>query len=150
MKDKEVYSKMAAMCSKQEYCIDDIQKKLDKYELSNTSKQDIISALQKENFLNEERYATAFVRDKFLFNKWGKVKISYHLKIKHITGEIINTALDSINETDYFQIARTLASQKMKQMKLSKLDYTHKQKVMRFLFQRGFESNIINTIVDEL
>ena len=36
----------------------------------------IIEMLKKENFINEERYAIGFVKDKFNYNKWGKIKIA--------------------------------------------------------------------------
>ena len=36
----------------------------------------IIELLKMDNFINEKRYALGFVKDKFNYNKWGKMKIS--------------------------------------------------------------------------
>jgi regulatory protein len=71
-----------AQCSRRELCCDDIRNKLQIWGIENNDASKIIGILEKENFVNESRYAAAFVRDKFKYNKWGKVKIAAHLKSK--------------------------------------------------------------------
>ena len=52
----------------------------------------IIDILIKENFINEERLCNRLLsRDKFKYNKWGKIKIAAHLKSKNIPADIIKT-----------------------------------------------------------
>ena len=74
--------KAMAECSRREFCSYDIHNKLRLWGIGNTDSEKIIGILIKENFINETRYATAFVKDKFRYNKWGKVKIASNLKLK--------------------------------------------------------------------
>ncbi|WP_238319490.1 regulatory protein RecX [Bacteroides propionicifaciens] len=79
---KEALNSMAAYCAAAERCRSDIEKKLSKWELEIDEIESIISRLEKENFLNEERYARAYTNDKYKYAKWGKKKIAQGLYFK--------------------------------------------------------------------
>ena len=74
----EALNRAMALCSRTEYCISDIRQKLESWGLESDKAGDVIAILIKENFINEERYAGAFARDKYRYNKWGRVKIVSH------------------------------------------------------------------------
>ena len=69
-------------CSKAEHCIDDVRQKLWTWKVPTEEHDDIINTLIDNNFINEQRYAEAFVKDKFRFNHWGRIKISLMLRAK--------------------------------------------------------------------
>jgi len=71
---KIALEKAMAQCSRREYCSDDIRNKLSLWGVDNDDIGKILRILISDNFINEPRYATAFVRDKFKYNKWGKLK----------------------------------------------------------------------------
>ena len=71
---------VTTLCSKKEYCRQEIRQKLEKWEIAEKDIDTILEFLQKNNFINEQRYAQFYARDKFRFNKWGKQKISLMLK----------------------------------------------------------------------
>jgi len=77
--------KAMALCAGREYCRSDIRQKLSTWSIDATDAEKIISKLVIEKFIDEERYCTAFVRDKFRYNKWGRVKIASALKMKKYT-----------------------------------------------------------------
>ena len=110
-------SKVMFICSRQEKCCFDIRKKLRDWNLSYDDQDEIIQTLIEEKFLNEERYTNFYVRDKFRFNKWGKIKISHHLKQKQIPDNLIDNALDQINEKDYKESLGDILSHKIKSIK---------------------------------
>ena len=105
---KRTLDKTMALCSRREYCRNDIQNKLHKWGINNSDSDKIINILLDENFINESRYSTAFVRDKFLYNKWGRVKITAHLKTRNIPPDIIKTSLDSIDNETYIKTLKDL------------------------------------------
>jgi regulatory protein len=86
---KTALSKAMALCSRREYCSDDIRAKLNSWGIGENDTEKIISALVTENFINEKRYSEAFVKDRFRYNKWGKVKIRANLRLKKIPAEIL-------------------------------------------------------------
>ncbi|MCF8362431.1 MAG: RecX family transcriptional regulator [Prolixibacteraceae bacterium] len=140
---KKALSKCMALCSKSEKCISDIRNKLEKWQLPDGETQIIIDSLIDEKFIDEQRFAESFVRDKFRFNYWGKIKITYHLKAKGISSADIAHAMQEINEEEYFITLKELLTQKNKSVK-AETDYERKAKLIRFAQGRGFDYDMIN------
>ncbi len=138
-----------AICSKSEKCITDIRKKLEIWQLSDSELQKVIDALVDEKFIDEQRFAESFVRDKFRFNYWGKIKIAYYLKAKGISKTLIDRALSQIADKEYSETLHMLLKQKNKIVKANS-DYEKKAKIVRFAQGRGFEYDNIAKLIDKL
>lgn len=136
------YQKAAAYCAASEKCTFDVLKKLSDWEAPEDSREEIINRLKAEKFIDDERYTRAYVNDKFKYNKWGKVKIRYHLRHKNIPDGFIYNALDEIDETLYTSILEDLLNTKQKSVK-AKSPYDKKVKLVRFASGRGFEPELI-------
>lgn len=142
-------SKVMFICSRQEKCCSDIRKKLRDWNLSYDDQDEIIQTLIEEKFINEERYTNFYVRDKFRFNKWGRIKISHHLKQKQIPEQFISNALDQLNEKDYAESLNDILSHKIKSIKEDD-PYQLRAKLYRFAQGRGFESQLALQFIDKL
>ena len=142
-------NKAMSLCSGREYCIEDIAVKLQSWGVVKNDSEKIIATLLKENFINEQRYADAFTRDKFRYNKWGKVKISAHLRAKKISGEIIRSALDRIDNELYRTFIKDLLTTHRRTVK-AKNQYDLKGKLLRFGLSKGFESEILYDLLNDL
>lgn len=141
--------KAMAQCSRQEVCCEDIRNKLLSWGIENNDAGKIIDILQKENFINETRYTAAFVRDKFKYNKWGKVKIAAHLKIKKIASDLIEAGLDSIDHDQYINLLRGLIESHKKTVR-AKNQYDLKAKLLRYGMSKGFESSLLYDVLNDL
>lgn len=141
-------SKAMALCSRREYCTDDISTRLKSWGISDNDSEKIINILYKENFINDIRYSKAFVKDKFIYNKWGKVKIAAHLRIKKIPPDIIKTALDSIINEDYIKILKEILSDHRRFIK-ARSQYDLKGKLLRYGLSKGFESDLLYGLLNE-
>jgi regulatory protein len=146
---KIALEKAMAQCSRREYCSDDIRNKLSLWGVDNDDIGKILRILISDNFINESRYATAFVRDKFKYNKWGKVKISAHLRGKKVPQDIISSALESIDNDLYIKLLRELIEAHRKSVK-AKNQYDLKAKLLRYGLSKGFESNLLYDILNDL
>ncbi len=141
MRQTEALQKLMALCSQREKCTHDIREKLLQWNIETADQEQIINTLINEKFIDDSRYATAAVKDKFRFNKWGKIKISWFLKAKNIEKAIIDDALQVISDSEYRETLSELMKQKQKQIKDPDL-YKKKAKVIRFVTSRGFEYNM--------
>ena len=146
---KIALEKAMAQCSRREYCSDDIRNKLSLWGVDNDDIGKILRILISDNFINEPRYATAFVRDKFKYNKWGKVKISAHLRGKKVPQDIIRSALDSIDNDLYIKLLRELIEAHRKSVKAEN-QYDLKAKLLRYGLSKGFESSLLYDILNEI
>jgi len=145
---KTALNKSMAQCSRREYCCDDVRNKLTSWGISGNDSEKVIENLIKENFINEQRFAIAFVKDKFNYNKWGKIKISAHLRHKKIPGEIIKQALDTIDYDIYTKVLKDLITSHRRSVK-SKNQYDLKAKLLRYGLSKGFESSLLYEVLNE-
>lgn len=141
------YLYISAYCAAQERCRKEVREKLREREVEQTDIQELIVLLEEENFLNETRYAESFARDKCRFNKWGKVKIAYELRMRGIGSENLEKGLDSIDQEFYDELLEHLAQRKWEEVKRKTKD---KQAVYRYLAQKGFENELIGLILKKL
>lgn len=129
-------------CAYQERCHKEVEKKLRDLKMIPQAQEQIILHLLQHNFLNEERFAKAFVRGKFSIKKWGRNKIIRELKAKQISTYNIKTALKEINEEIYLETLHKIAIKKMALIKESNV-YKKRNKLSNFLISKGFETNLV-------
>ena len=141
-------SKAMSQCSRRELCCSEVESRLETWGLQKSDCQKIIDILIKENFINEERYAHAFVKDKFNHNRWGRIKIAAHLRAKNIPSEIIGSALSSIDPESYRNIMKELIDGHKRSVK-ARNSYEMNAKLLRFGLSRGFESSLLYDILNE-
>jgi regulatory protein len=135
-------NKSMALCAQREMCRHDIRQKLVSWGLKDEAVGRILALLTEGKFIDEERYALAFSKDKFKYNKWGKLKISAGLKMKNIPAEIIGRALGSIDENEYLELLKNIIEKQQKTVK-SRNQFELKGKILRHCLSRGFESHLV-------
>ena len=142
MTEQEAYLQLAALCAQAEHCQQEMRDKMRRWELDETVQNRIVTRLVKERYVDDERYARAFVKDKIRYNKWGRRKVQQALWQKHVDADIQQRVLDEIDEKEYLDILRPLLKQKRKSIK-AESDYELNQKLVRFALGRGFGFDII-------
>ena len=142
MTEQEAYLQLAALCAQAEHCQQEMRDKMRRWELDETVQNRIVTRLVKERYVDDERYARAFVKDKIRYNKWGRRKVQQALWQKHIDADVQQQVLDEIDEKEYLDILRPLLKQKRKNIK-AESDYELNQKLIRFALGRGFGFDII-------
>ena len=147
MTEQEAYLQLAALCAQTEHCQQEMRDKMKRWEIDETVQNRIIARLVKERYIDDERYARAFVKDKIRYNKWGRRKVQQALWQKRIDDDIQRRVLDEIEEKEYLDVLRPLLKQKRKTIK-AQSDYELNQKLMRFALSRGFTFDIIRQCID--
>ena len=151
MTEQEAYLQLAAICAQAEHCEQEMRDKMKRWEIDETVQNRIIDRLTEERYIDNERYARAFVKDKIRYNKWGRRKVQQALWMKRIDQDIQQRVLDEIDEKEYLDVLRPLLKQKRKSIK-AESDYELNQKLVRFALSRGFTFDIIRQClnVDEI
>ena len=147
MTEQEAYLQLAALCAQAEHCQQEMRDKMRRWELDETVQNRIIDRLIKERYVDDERYARAFVKDKIRYNKWGRRKVQQALWQKRVDADIQQRVLDEIDEKEYLDILRPLLKQKRKNIRAAS-DYELNQKLARFALSRGFTFDLIRQCLD--
>jgi len=144
----EALSRLQNLCSAQEKCSSEAKEKLRKWNIEEALWENIIAKLEKDKFIDDQRFAGYFVRDKQRIYKWGREKIRYALIKKGLAKEIIEEALASLPKENFEAALRDLLSKKSRE--LAKYEsYEKKNRLIRFAIQRGFDFDLIFRIVDD-
>lgn len=146
MEYEAALNRAAALCSSQEQCSSQIREKLKSWKVSDQDADKIIQELTREKFLDDARFARVYVRDKFRFNAWGKIKLKVMLSQKAIPGPFIEDALKQIDPEQYKETCTRIIQEKAATLKETN-HFKRKGKLFRFAAQRGFESDLIHQIL---
>lgn len=145
--EQEAYLTLAALCARSEHCQWEMLEKMRRWELDDAAQSRVMTRLVKERYVDDERYARAFVKDKVRYNKWGRRKVEQALWQKRIDDDIRERVLDEVDEEEYLNVLRPLLKQKRKSIKAEN-DYELNQKLVRFALGRGFTYDIIRQCID--
>jgi regulatory protein len=149
-KKDELLSKAQRICAEREYCESDIRGKLESWgESDEKIVNGIIESLKKEKFIDEERYAGAFARDRFKYQQWGKVKITAQMRLKHIPSAVIASGLSTIDEKEYMDMLTEILKKHKKNIK-AKNRFDLKGKLLRHALAKGYESHLVYEIVNRI
>ena len=147
MTETEGKTRAEAYCSAAEHCRSEVRAMLERHGAEKPDIESIINNLVKEGFIDESRYARAFVHDKVRFAKWGKVKIAQALWQKRIPQDITDAALESIDYDEYLAALKDVVKAKFRTVK-GATEYERKMKTMRSVCSRGYEPPLVRKVLD--
>jgi regulatory protein len=145
--EQGAYLQLAQLCARAEHCQYELIEKMRRWEMSDEAQARVMQRLVSERYVDDERYARAFVRDKIRYNKWGRRKVEQALWMKHIDDDIRSRALSEVDDEEYLSVLRPLLKQKRRSIKAAS-DYELSQKLVKFALGRGFTFDIIRQCID--
>ena len=147
-KNTEILSKLERYCRYQERCKSEVEKKLVDLGVTEKMKKTILYELSKKKYFDNNRFSYEYAIGKFRNNKWGKFKISYHLKCKSIKKSIIDKALKKIPEDEYTSVFNKMA--KKEWLNRSKLEFSSRRRgFINALKSKGWEFHLIDKFLLE-
>ena len=145
--EQEAYLTLAAQCAQAEHCQWEMTERMQRWQLDDEAQARVMQRLVKERYVDDERYARAFVKDKVRYNKWGRRKVEQALWQKHIAEDIRQQVLDEVGDDEYASVLRPLLEQKRRSTRANS-DYEMNQKLTRFALGRGFTFDVIRQCLD--
>ena len=146
---KEAKLKAADYCAYQERSQQEVRDYLYRYGLHQDEVEDVLADLIVEGFINEERFARAYVGGKFRMKGWGKRKIMQGLQRHHISEYCISKGMEEIEPEAYYQVLKKHAEKKLRSLH-DQRTYIQKGKLSQHLMMKGFESDLIKAVIEEL
>lgn len=149
MNSKEALKYASDICAKKEQCRLDISLKLKERGLGADETSKILDDLEKEGFIDEQRYARTYCLEKFRLNKWGKIKLRYMMRQKHLPEPVIEGALSLIEDDEYRMLLESELSRKTASIRGGH-HLARKKKLLQFGLQRGFEYGVVMEVIGRL
>lgn len=135
-------------CAYQERSHSEVRFKLIELGARGDTLEEIIANLIENNYLNEERFATAYVSGKFRIKHWGKIKIKQGLKLKQVSNGLIKQALAQISDDEYIDTLTRIITQKSNTLS-EENPLRKRQKTIEYAQNKGFELPLILQILQK-
>lgn len=163
--EQGAYLQLAQLCARSEHCQHDLTEKMRRWGMSDEAQTRVMERLVTERYVDDERYARAFVHDKIRYNKWGRRKVEQALWQKRVDDDIRQRVLDEVDDEEYLSVLRPLLKQKRREYGGTKVrrygdtgvreyegtkvrEHEVNQKLVRFALSRGFTYDIIRQCLD--
>lgn len=138
-------------CALAEQCEDAVRQKLVTWGASPSDSDVIVTALQREGYLDNERYAKAFCESKILTQHWGRQKVLYQLRLKHLPREAVDRGMAAVSEEAYMAVLAEVAEKKRLELDQKTDDpYVLRQKLVASLVNKGFLLPEINQVISNI
>ena len=145
---KDALRKAAMFCAYQERTQQEVRERLKEWGIWGDDAEEVIAELIQQNYLNEERFAKSFAGGKFRVKGWGKRKIKQHLQQRGISGYNLDQAMKEIAPDDYQDTLRELLAKKRQSLR-NDSPLVVKQKLVRYALSKGYESELIFSVLNE-
>lgn len=142
-----LYQWASARCARKEYCRSEMQMKLRQHGATADEAEAAVERLEREGFIDDLRYARAFVSDKFRFEHWGRVKMRYALLRKGVSDCDIDEAFTAIAEADYRQALLSFVKSRRSTTDAER-SFMEQQRVARAAIQRGYEPQLVFEVLN--
>jgi regulatory protein len=136
-------------CARAEVCIADARRSMLRWGVAPEEQAAVIDRLIDERFIDQERYATAYVRDKLNFSRWGAQKIAAALRQKQIPADIVQRAmaqLETVSMPDRLETDLRRKNQSIKELN----PYKRKEKLLRFGLARGYDFETVRQTIEQV
>jgi len=147
MTGQQAYQKLTDLCARSEHCQQEMKEKMRQWGVSEEEQAKVMDRLIAERYVDDERFAHAFIYDKIRYNKWGRRKVEQALWMKRIDDSISKSILDDVDDDEYIRILRPLLKQKRKSIKADS-EYELTMKLIKFAISRGFTMDIIKQCIE--
>ncbi len=139
----DALARLEALCARSEQCSSEVLSKMMRWGLSSDDRRRILERLVERRFVDDDRYARAYVRSKLLFNGWGRKKILMGLAAKRIDRASATDAVESeVDEEAYAGVLVKILLGRARGMERP-LSHDDKMKLAKFAMQCGFEWELI-------
>lgn len=147
MTAQQAFTKLSALCARSEHCQQDMLEKMRQWGVDTEAQAEVMQRLVSGRYVDDSRFAHAFVTDKVRYNKWGRRKVEQALWAKRIDKDIATEALDAVSDEEYLSVLRPLLKQKRKSTK-AQSEYEMTMKLIKYALSRGFTMDIIKQCID--
>ena len=136
-------------CANEEQCKTSVRKKLCDWGASMEVSGKIVNRLVDQGFIDERRFAKAYVNAKLRTQKWGRLKVVYQLRSKQVPPKFITEALADVTDEEYRGILLDVATTKWKTYDETDTMAKRRSRLITFLASRGYENPEVQQMLNE-
>lgn len=146
---EQALAALMRLCARAEKTRSDALRLMRGWGIAEADAERIVARLVADRFIDDARYAEAFVREKQRLSGWGEYKIRTALQRKRIARETIDAALELIDRSKTGERLAGLLARKLRTVKYA-TQYDLKTKLMRYGLSLGYDYETVADAVAPL
>lgn len=147
---EEAQAKLEALCARAEHSTGELSDRMRRWGIHSSDAEKIIVSLTYHRFVDDRRFARAYVTDKIKFAHWGKRKVYQGLRVKKIEPDIIKETLEEIDDTLYASTLEAVLRAKIASKPELMESYEGRTRLFRFAASRGFEPQLCSAMLRKI
>ena len=129
---------LMSLCARSERASGDALRLMRGWGVEDDEARKILEQLVRERFIDDGRYAAAFVRDKLNLSGWGAGKIRIALRQKGVSSQHIEAAMGQLAESDMASRLKTVLLRKLRSVR-GNTPYEVRAKLIRHALMQGYD-----------
>ncbi len=146
---EEALSSLMRQCARAEKSSGDAMRLMSRWGVAQESREGVLNRLVAEKFIDDRRFAEAYVREKINLSGWGVRKIASSLKAKGVAESIIS---ETLSEVDRDSMSERLSDKLVRKARVVKYKdkYDFKSKLIRYGLSLGYEYEMVLDAVSQI
>jgi regulatory protein len=146
---EQALQSLMRLCARAEKSSGDAMRLMRTWGVPEAQRQDVLNKLVELRFIDDKRYAEAYVREKSQLAGWGARKIAMQLRLKGVTKDIVDTTLSTIDIDDQQQHLENKLVKKLRSVKANN-SYELRGKLLRYGLGLGYEYDMVVDVIDKI
>ncbi len=134
----EALASLQRLCARAERCTGDALRLMRGWGVAPADARKVLSRLLADRFIDDARYAGAFVREKMNLSGWGAYKIRAALRAKGVADEVIDEALSQMEGCDMASRLDALLARRVRTVKAAS-PRALREKLLRYALAQGYD-----------
>ncbi len=135
---EQALAALMRLCARAEKSQEDARRLMRGWGLAERDAEGVLAKLVRDRFIDDARYAGAFVREKLRLSGWGEYKIRTALQRKRIDRALIDAALAEADRSGMDERLRRQLERKVRTAKYT-TQYELKTKLIRYGLSLGYD-----------
>ena len=145
---QQALQSLMRLCARSEKSSGDALRLMSQWQVPQAERGAVLDKLLKDRFIDDSRYAEAYVREKSRLSGWGARKIAMQLRQKGVSQDVIAEALKQLDsDIELLRLVEKLR-RKARTTKYSS-DYELRGKLLRYALSLGFDYDLAQRAVEE-
>lgn len=144
---REAQIRLETLCVRAEHSTGELTERLRRWGIGVEDTEKILKSLKKHKFVDDTRFARAYVSDKIKFARWGKRKVYHGMMMKKVDPGIIKEVLSEIDSELYAGALEAVLQTKITANPQLMETYEGRTKLYRIALSRGFEPQLCSTVL---
>ncbi len=146
---EQALASLMRQCARSERSSGDARRLMARWGVEPSAREAVLERLISEKFIDDERFASAYIREKINLSGWGARKIASSLRAKGVATEIFKPLLEELDSETLAERLKTKLERKAKTVK-GENAYQKRGKLFQYGLSLGYDYQMVMDNLEQI